>query len=309
MKPDISIIIPVYQGASTLSLLYKRLNTSLAKLKKTYELIFVDDGSFDDSWNILEHLYRNDPHIHIVQLARNFGQHNALMCGFSKSRGNIVVTIDDDLQNPPEEIGRLITKLSEGFDVVYGQYLEKQHSPFRNFGSTLVQMVYRSIFHMQGNLTSFRALNREVVLGILSYRHNFTFIDGLISWYTQRIGYVEVQHNKRFAGTSTYSFSKLFILSINLLTNFSIVPLQAASIVGFTVSLLGLSLALFYFFKKILYDIPVTGFATIIIAVLLFSGVQLITVGIIGEYIGRIHLNINRKPQFVIKTEKERDRV
>lgn len=309
MKPYISVIIPVYQGAKTLKLLHKRLSIVLLKLKKPYELIFVDDGSHDDSWSILEHLYREDSHMHIVQLARNFGQHNALMCGFFKSRGSIVVTIDDDLQNPPEEIGKLIAKLGKDYDVVYGQYNQKQHSSIRNFGSTIVQMVYRRIFHMQGNLTSFRALKREVVLGILSYRHNFTFIDGLISWYTQRIGYVEVQHNKRLEGTSTYSFSKLLVLSINLLTNFSIVPLQVASIIGFSVSFIGLTLALFYFVKKILFDIPVTGFATLIIAVLLFSGVQLITVGIIGEYIGRIHLNINRKPQFVIKTEKEKDSV
>ena len=308
MKPYISVVIPVYQGANTLGLLYKRLNATMMKLKKPFELIFVDDGSSDDSWKILEGLYRDDSHIRIIQLARNFGQHNALMCGFAKSHGNIVITLDDDLQNPPEEIGKLIAKLGEGFDVVYGQYLEKKHSPFRNFGSTLVQMVYRSIFHMQGNLTSFRALKREVVLGILSYHHHFTFVDGLISWHTRRIGYVDVQHSKRYTGSSTYSFSKLLILSVNLLTNFSIVPLQVASVIGFTLSFMGLSLALFYFLKKILYDIPVTGFATIIIAVLLFSGVQLITVGIIGEYIGRIHLNINRKPQFVIKTEKERER-
>lgn len=309
MFPNISIVIPVYRSELTLPILHRRLLSALKKIKTSYEIIYIDDGSSDNSWKVLCDLYTREKNIRIIQLTQNFGQHNALMCGLSFSKGKYVVTLDDDLQNPPEEIIKLVSKIKESFDVVYGKYSTKKHSLFRNIGSFFVQIAYRNIFKVKNNLTSFRIIKSEIVKEILKYSRNYTFIDGLIAWQTNKIGYVEVIHNERKRGKSNYNIFKLIILTLNMITNFSIFPLQLASIGGFIFSFMGLILAGFYFLKKIFFGIPVTGFTSIMLAILIFSGVQLITIGLIGEYIGRIHLNINQKPQYTIRMMLNRKNV
>lgn len=306
MSLNLSIVIPVYNSQSTLQQLHKRLTVALTKFGTSYEIIFIDDGSRDRSWNILCDLYKKDRKIRLIQLTRNFGQHNALMCGFAHTKGKYVITLDDDLQNPPEEIAKLVKKIKEGYDIVYGKYKIKKHSNLRNLGSELVQIVYRNIFQLEGNLTSFRIIKAETVREILRYNCNFAFVDGLLAWQTRNTGYVSVKHDERKTGKSNYNFIRLVTLALNLLTNFSIFPLQLASIVGFLFSFIGIILSGFYFFKKIFFGIPVTGFTSIMIAILIFSGVQLVTIGLIGEYIGRIHININQKPQYIVGTIKER---
>lgn len=301
-----SIIIPVYKSESTLLELNKRLHRVLNKIDKQFEIIFVDDASPDNSWDILCKIFHKNKRVRLIQLTRNFGQHNAIMCGFAHSRGKYVITLDDDLQNPPEEITKLVNKIREGYDLVYGEYQSKQHTAIRNIGSNLVQFAYKKIFHVDGNLTSFRIIKSTIIEELLKYKHNYTFIDGLLAWQTRNIGYVLVEHKARGAGRSNYNLMKLLILSLNMMTNFSIFPLQIASIGGFGISLLGFLLACFYLFKKIFFGIPVTGFTSIMIAILIFSGVQLITIGLIGEYIGRIHLNINEKPQYTIRSIMDR---
>lgn len=300
----ISVTIPVYNSAKTLSALAGRLVKAMDKSGYRYELVFVDDGSTDGSWQVLEKIYGENKNIRIVSLNRNFGQHNALMCGFKFAKGDYIVTIDDDLQNPPEEIPKLVKKIEEGYDVVYGEYISKHHSPLRNIGSGLIQIVYKKTFGVNGNLTAFRIIRKIITDNLLRYDRNYTFIDGLIAWNTKNIGYVNVRHDTRTSGRSGYTLGKLVGLSFNMLTNFSIFPLQLASIMGFFLSFIGIFIALFFIFKKLLYGIPVTGFASIIVSVTLFSGAQLITIGLIGEYIGRIHLNINNKPQYIIRESK-----
>jgi polyisoprenyl-phosphate glycosyltransferase len=301
-KVDLSVTVPVYNSQSTLNELYKRLSAVVEKLKLRYEIIFIDDASHDLSWEILNLIRKKDiENVKIIRLTRNFGQHNALMCGFAHASGEYIITLDDDLQNPPEEIPKLIKKLKEGYDVVYGEYLLKKHATYRNLGSFLVQLLYKKIFDVPGNLTSFRVIKKEIIEGLLEYTKNYTFIDGLIAWQTKNIGYVPVVHNERKKGSSGYTLSKLIILSVNMLTNFSIFPLQLATIVGFIMSLLGLVMTLFIIIKKLLYGISVTGFASTIVTITIFSGTQLITIGLIGEYIGRIHLNVNNKPQYRIR--------
>lgn len=304
-KIQVSVVIPVFNSKPTIDKLYNRLNTLLKKIRLEYEIIFVDDGSMDGSWNTLNDIYRKDPKTTVIQLNRNFGQHNALMCGFRNSKGKFIITLDDDLQNPPEEIPKLIAKIEEGYDIVYGEYITKKHSLFRNSGSDLIQFIYKKIFQVKGNLTAFRIVRRSIIKEIIKYQKNYTFIDGLIAWQTRNIGYVQVRHGERLVGNSGYNLRKLFVLSLNMISNFSIFPLQLASIMGFSLSFLGLVIALFYILKKIFYGIPVTGFASIIVSITLFSGAQLITIGLIGEYIGRIHLNINNKPQYTIKKKFE----
>lgn len=297
----ISVCIPVYNSQKTLRDVCVRTVQVLTKLVNEFEIILVDDSSPDDSWKIIQELHRNDSRIKAIQLTRNFGQHNALMCAFHHVTGDYVVTIDDDLQISPEDIPHLFQKIEEGYDVVYGIYSKKQHSAIRNFGSSLIQWVYKKVFRVPVGLTSFRIVRKEIIQAIISYNMNFTFIDGFLAWYTNRITGVEVSHQGRAIGRSGYRFSKLIQLSLNMITNFSITPLQVASMTGLAFAIFGFILGTFFFIKKIFFGIPIMGFAATGVLITIFSGVQLLSLGLIGEYIGRVHLNLNKKPQFVVR--------
>ncbi len=301
---DLSVVIPVYRSSATLRPLIARLCAILDRLKMSYELVLVDDASPDDSWQVLRELQAAHPdRLVAIQLMRNYGQHNALMCGFRHARGEIVVTMDDDLQNPPEEIPKLLEAMRQGgLDLVYGRYSSKKHSTWRNAGSSLAGGFYRLVFGNSVQVTAFRAIHRALLTTIFSYDLNFTFIDGLLAWNTQRIGQVDVDHQPRGTGRSGYSARKLMVLALNLFTNFSLLPLQVVSAMGLVVSGAGFLLAIYYLVMALLSRIAVPGYASIIIAVLIIGGTQLLALGIIGEYLGRLHLNVNRKPQYQVRT-------
>jgi glycosyltransferase involved in cell wall biosynthesis len=302
IKLDLSVVIPVYNSAQTLSELVERLEKVLKRIvNNRYELVLVNDGSTDSSWNILKELAESNGKIIAINLTRNFGQHNALMCGFSRAIGKYIITIDDDLQNPPEEIPKLFNEIQNGYDVVYGIYDIKKHSKFRNLGSIIVQFLYRRVFNIDTRLTSFRIMKRQIVEFLLSYEKSFTFIDGIIAWYTKKIKNVSVEHQHRNSGDSGYSLRKLVILALNMVTNFSIAPLQIASLTGTFFAILGFIFGTFILIKKIFFGIPVSGFASTIVAITIFSGVQLLTLGVLGEYVGRIHINVNKRPQYAIR--------
>ncbi len=298
-----SVVIPVYNSATTLEKLSERLQTIFKTISEDFEIIFVDDGSQDESWQKLKTLRSENSKIRIIQLMRNFGQHNALMCGFRFVTGAYVITLDDDLQNPPEEIPKLINKIGEGYDIVYGKYISKKHSRFRNLGSSLIQLVYKKVFGVHNHLTAFRIIRRQLIKSILKYERSYVFIDGLLAWNTKKIGFISVLHNAREDGKSGYGTKKLLTLSLNMITNFSIVPLQISSILGLLFAVLGFMMSGYFLLKKIIYDIPVAGYTSLIIAITIFAGIQLLTLGLIGEYIGRIHLNINKKPQYEIREQ------
>ena len=196
---DVSVVIPVYRSESSLRPLVARLLLVLEATGRSHEIIFVEDGGDDGSWRILRELQARHPdRITAIQLMRNYGQHNALMCGFHNARGELIVTLDDDLQNPPEEVPRLLDRLRSGdFDLVYGRYVSKKHSLWRNAGSLLVNAFYRTVFGSPIQVSSFRAIRRPLLNTILTYDLNFTFVDGLLAWNTQRIGQVEVEHLPR----------------------------------------------------------------------------------------------------------------
>jgi undecaprenyl-phosphate 4-deoxy-4-formamido-L-arabinose transferase len=299
--PDLSVVIPVYGAERVLRRLVERLCAVLDDMQLRYEIIFVNDDSPDGSWNVLRELHSEHPdRITIIRLTRNFGQHNATMCGFNEVRGRYVLTMDDDLQHPPEEIPKLWRALQEsGLDVMYGRYSEKRHHAFRNIGSWTLNLVYRRIFGLAAHFSSFRLIRRELIDAAVSYQLNFTFIDGLLAWNTTRVGTVDIRHDARDEGRSGYSVGKLLLLALNLLTNFSLVPLQAASLLGFIAAGSGLVVGVTYLARALFGQIAVPGYASIITAVLFFGGVQLLALGIIGEYVGRLHLNVNRKPQFL----------
>jgi polyisoprenyl-phosphate glycosyltransferase len=297
---DVSVVIPVYRSAGVLRELAGRLLKVLSETSLSHEVIFVNDDSPDEAWAVLGELHARHPdRITCVRLMRNFGQHNAVMCGFRRARGRYVVTMDDDLQHPPEEIPKLLAALDRGdLDVVYGSYDSKRHAALRNVGSWTLNRVFRRLFRVSTDFSSFRAIRREIVEAALAYELNFTFVDGLLAWNTTRIGSVIVKHAPRAQGKSGYSLRKLLQLSFNLLTNFSLLPLQLTTAMGMLASGFGLAAAIYYLVRALMGAIDVRGYASIISSILFLGGIQLLALGMIGEYIGRLHLNMNRKPQF-----------
>ena len=300
---DLSIVVPVYQSALTLRELVPRLLAAGQELHRTTEVVLVDDGSPDSSWEVLGDLKRELGDVLVcVQLMRNYGQHNALMCGFRHARGRVIVTIDDDLQNPPEEIPKLIRRMEQGeVDVVYGIPGERRDPAWRRLGSNLIQAFVQKALGLSGPMSAFRAIRRPVVDAILLYGLNYTCVDGLLAWNTDRIQYVTVAHCARTTGRSGYSLRRLVFYAMNIVTNFSLLPLQMATAVGFLASMGGLLTGAYYLMQALLTQIAVPGYASTIVAVLVLGGLQLLALGVIGEYVGRLHLNVNRKPQYTVR--------
>jgi len=302
-KIGVSFVVPVYRSAHTISLLVDRVRLVADHLPHASELVLVDDGSPDESWNAMMAAQDRQPDFVVaVQLMRNSGQHNALMCGLRHSRGEIVVTLDDDLQNPPEETMKLLRKLDqESADVVYGVPLQRDDPAWRRICSQPIQLFIQHVLGLAGPVSAFRAIRRPVVDAILRYDLNFTFIDGLIGWCTQRISYERIEHHARLVGRSGYSLRRLFLHALNIATNFSLLPLQVASGVGLAASLIGLLAGAYYLLAALTSTIEVPGYASIIVAVMVLGGLQLLALGVIGEYVGRLHLNVNRKPQYTVR--------
>lgn len=232
--PDVSIVVPVYNSAATLASLIQRLTMVLDQEPETYEIVLVDDGSADDSWPVLQRLRaQSGSNLVTIQLMRNYGQHNALMCGLRHAQGRVVVTMDDDLQNPPEEIPKLLRHLqASNADLVYGAPEDRNHAPWRNLGAALVLHFYRLVFKTPITPTPFRAMRRELVDSVKFYDLNYTFLDGLLAWCTRRVENVTVEHHPRAQGRSGYSISRLLTMALNLYTNFSLLPLQLVSVLG-----------------------------------------------------------------------------
>ncbi len=300
---EISVVIPVYNSAATLQALHGRLQAVLAGMGKSFEVLYVDDGSQDASWGVLRQLQDHDPcHVVAIQLMRNYGQHNALMCGFRHARGDYIITMDDDLQHPPEELPKLLAAIDDAdLDLVYGAYQQKQHGAMKNTASRVVNQFYRLVFQSPVTVTSFRVLRRQLLETIFSYALNFTFVDGLLAWNTRRIGEVKVSHHPRAKGRSGYPFGKLLTLALNLFTNFSLLPLQFVSLCGVGAAIGGLVLGLYYFIQHMTSSITVPGYASTIVSILVLGGLQLLGLGIMGEYVGRLHLNVNHKPQYSVR--------
>jgi len=300
-----SVVIPVFNAERTLDELTDRLKAVLQKLGQEFEIIFIDDNSSDKSWEVLRSLRSEDSRIRCFQLTRNFGQQNATMCGMRLARGRIVITCDDDLQNPPEAVPALIGELEKGYDAVFGVYETKKHSVFRRLGSWIINTLYSWTFHSKGRVSAFRAMRFDLVEKILEYDLNFTYINGFIAWYTNRVSRVAVPHQSRSQGRSGYTLKKLFVLSFNMMTNFSLLPLQIASFFGLIFALAGFVMGGFFVIRRLAFGTSVSGFTAIIASISFFSGMILFFLGVIGEYIGRIHMNINRKPQYSIRQEDD----
>ncbi len=306
---DVSVVVPVYNSAATLPTLLERLSRVLGATTQRYEVILVDDDSRDDSWKVMQSLHEAyGDRLITVQLMRNYGQHNTLMCGLGLARGEFVVTMDDDLQTPPEELPKLLDHIRRTeLDLVYGCPDTRRHAAWRNIGASIVWQFYKTVFRNPVTPTPFRIMRHQLVRSVLFYDLNFTYLDGLLAWCTSRIGAVEVEHHTRAQGRSGYSLSKLLGLALNLYTNFSLIPLQVVSALGFLTASSGFLVGLYYLVQYLMANIIIPGYASTIIAILILGGVQLLALGVMGEYLGRLHLNVNRKPQYVIRHVQGRD--
>lgn len=302
-KYALSIVIPVYNGAATIG----RLVDELAKLSVAggLEIVLVNDGSRDNSAGVCEGLVTTSQvPLTFVNLSRNFGEHNAVMAGLHHARGDYVITMDDDMQNPPSEVLRLYEYArASGCDVVYTYFKSKEHDSFRNFGSWLTNRAADLLLDKPKGLylSSFRCMNAFTVAQICKYAGPFSYVDGLILQVTQKIGTIEVVHLPRAVGRSNYTIRKLVHLWLNMFVNFSIMPLHISTVGGILLSALGLLGVIEQTVEYFFWHKP-QGWGTIVCIILIFSGAQLFILGLIGEYIGRLHLTSNRKPQFVIRS-------
>jgi undecaprenyl-phosphate 4-deoxy-4-formamido-L-arabinose transferase len=298
----LTVVVPVYRGATTIGRLVEALST--LRPEGGLEIVLVNDGSPDDSGAVCRALQRTATvPITYVEHARNFGEHNAVMTGLRHARGAYVITLDDDLQNPPEEVVRLYdhTRLG-GWDVVYTRYEQKRHSGWRNLGSRFANWVADHLLDKPRGLylSSFRCMNAMVVREVTRYAGPYPYVDGIIMQVTQRIDSIVVRHDERAHGRSSYTLRRLILLWMNLATSFSVVPLRIALLAGAVMAVLGLVGAVIVVVEAIRGE-PPAGWASVMTALLLISGVQFLILGVMGEYIGRSFLSENGKPQGVVR--------
>jgi undecaprenyl-phosphate 4-deoxy-4-formamido-L-arabinose transferase len=296
----ISVVVPVYKAEECIEELYRRLVATLEKTAVVYELVFVEDCGPDNSWDVIDGLARNDARVHGIRLSRNFGQHNALLCGIREARYDTIVTLDDDLQNPPEEIPLLLARLDEGYDVVYGAPEREHHGLLRNAASTVTKLALQNAMGTATArmISTFRAFRRDIISSFADYDGAYVSIDVLLTWGTTRFGAVTVKHDLRHAGASGYTLRKLIRHAMNMITGFSVLPLQLASVTGFAFSLFGLGVLAYAVGRYLLQGTPVPGFPFLASIIAIFSGAQLFSLGIIGEYLARMHFRVMRRPSY-----------
>jgi len=299
----ISICIPVYNGAKTISKLVSKVKYELNKYNDSLEFVLVNDASPDNSEKVCEELALNNQDIKFISLRKNYGEHNAVMCALNFITGDYAVIIDDDFQNPPEEIIKLIDEAKKGYDVVYSKYKKKNHNVFRNMGSKFNDIVATQLLNKPKGLylSSFKVIEKSLVEELIKYQGPFPYIDGLILRCTNNISSVYVNHNKREDSRSNYTFKKLISLWLNMFINFSVKPLRIFTVIGLSISILSALLALDFIVEKLINPANPIGWASIMVSIFFFSGIQLIFLGLIGEYLGKLYLDQNRTPQWVIK--------
>jgi glycosyltransferase involved in cell wall biosynthesis len=304
---EMSVVVPIYNEEENLPELYERLTAVLQGLLKTYEIIFVDDGSNDGSWQLINELRHRDGKVHGISFSRNFGHHIAITAGLDYARGGAVVLMDGDLQDPPEEIPKLYAQFKKGYDVVYAIRGERIDPIFKKVTSWMFTRFLKSIAQVDIYLQSgiFRILSKRCVENLRTLREKSRFIMGLISWvgYPQ-IGVVTTRHS-RHAGKTKYPFFKLVRLAWHGVTSFSYVPLQVATYSGFFVAMISFIIGLHMLYKKLRFGIPIMGYTSIIVSMFFLGGIILVVLGMIGEYIGRIYTEVQNRPIYVIKEKTE----
>lgn len=303
-KTRYSVVVPVYNSEGSLKMLHRRLVEVFRALGETWELLLVNDCSSDGSWGICREIATSDARVTAINLTNNFGQHNATMCGLAHAGGEYVITMDDDLQHPPEEIKKLAAAIAEGnYSVVYGQYRARKHGWLRNVCSRLVHALVSKITGSGYTTTSFRVMKGSVAHTLTGFKQFNVMLDVLIknAVSSSDIGHVDVEHHSREVGASNYSFKKLFAYAVNMIFNYTLWPLRLATTLGLAFAFLGAAIGAYFTAEYVVYGSPVRGFTSIAVVITFFSGMILFILGIIGEYVGRMFLNVNQKPQYFVK--------
>ena len=303
-EPELSLVIPVYNGSRTIGALVEHATKIFGST--SCEIVLVNDGSEDDSETVCAQLARTFPQsVTFVHLSRNFGEHSAVLAGFTQARGRYIAVLDDDGQNPPEEVVRMLDELKrKNYDVVYGHYIEKKHSWFRNLGSRFNDRIATLMLHKPKDLylSSFKVMNRFLVNEIIKYRGPYPYTDGLIYRVTRNIGQIPVEHRVSQSGRSRYTLRRLVRLWLNMFLNFSIKPLRVSVYVGLLASCLSVVALIAILIDKLWITPDLTvGIPTVLGSVVFFSGVQLMILGLVGEYLGRLYLDQTGTPQYIVR--------
>lgn len=302
----ISFVIPCYRSEQTITKVVNEINETMETLMDyNHEIILVNDSSPDDTFGIIRDLCAGNNNITGIDLAKNFGQHSALMAGMRETKGDIVVCLDDDGQTPADEVGKLVEAIEKGADAVYARYAHKKHSLFRNFGSFMNEKMAQYLLGKPKELfvSSYFAVRRFVVEDMIKYENAYPYVIGLVLRSTKRIVNVDVNHRSREVGTSGYTFSKLINLWINGFTAFSVKPLRIATSMGLICACLGFLYGIYTVIKKfVVPDVPI-GYSAIMSILVFFGGMIMLMIGMVGEYIGRMYISMNNSPQYVIRTK------
>lgn len=298
-----TVIVPVYNSQSSLRELFDRLKASFVQIGAEFCVVFIDDNSRDDSWEVVSELKKEYPEqVKAIRLSKNFGQHNAILCGLHFIDGGDVITIDDDLQIPPEEIPKLVKYQKEtNADVVYGVFKSKKHSLLRNMGSYLLGKIFQFFASTAGKGSPFRLIKADIAEKLVSTNQSLIFLDEALGWFTERIEFVHVEHHKRKDGSSGYSFFKLLFFTLNLIVSYTSLPLKIMTYFGLISSLVFIGVGIHYIYLKYTYGAEL-GFTALIVAIFFSASVILFSLGIIGEYIRRLHASQYKKPPFSIRT-------
>ncbi len=309
-RAKFAVIIPIYNEEENIPELYSRLCGVMEALSSkegyhsdSFEILMVDDGSSDRSWQLIRELHQKDPRVKGISFSRNFGHHIAITAGIDYASGDAVILMDGDLQDPPEEIPRLYEKFREGYDLVYGIRRERKDTQFKKITSFLFWWILRrfSGVEMPRNQTMLRILSWRMASALRDMREYARFVHGMMAWTGFNVTTLEVEHFERTRGKSKYNIPRLFKLAFHAVTSFSTVPLRLAIYTGFVSSSLSLAVGLYFIYRKLFYHIPVLGYASIIVSIFFVGGVQLLMLGIFGEYLGRTYQEVQRRPLYLMK--------
>lgn len=300
----VSVVVPVFNSEATLRELVRRLRDVFRAQGVEHEVVLVDDGSRDGSWDTIRGLAAEDGAVRGINLMRNYGQHNALLCGIRTARHDVIVTMDDDLQHPPEEIPKLLEKLREGYDVVYGVPDAERHDLWRRAASWLTKLALKSALgaEIARHVSAFRALRTEVRHGFAEYRGPFVALDVLLAWSARRFTALPVRHEPRGVGASNYTVRRLIAHALTMMTGFSILPLRLASLVGFAATLFGFGILGYVTGRYLIQGTSVPGFPFLASVIAIFAGAQLFALGVIGEYLARMHFRMMERPTYVVRS-------
>lgn len=306
----VSFVIPCYRSANTIAGVVDEIKNTMATIGHEYEIVLVNDSSPDDTFSVIRELVKANENVTGIDLAKNFGQHCALMAGMRQTSGDVVVCLDDDGQTPADEVGKFLNKLDEGFDVCYASYGKKQHSGFRNFGSKINELMTRVMLGKPKELyvSSYFAAKRFVVDDMLRYEQSYAYVIGLVLRATKNVTNVEVKHRARTEGTSGYTLKKLFALWFNGFTAFSIKPLRIATFIGCMCAGTGFLYGIYTIIKKLVLVDVQAGFSALMSVLVFVGGMIMLMLGLIGEYVGRIYICMNNSPQYVIREIVAKDK-